>query len=475
MKLPELFLNQMRELLGAEYEAFEKSLVFPGYRGLRVNTSKTDTEAFQAAAPFPLERIPWIPNGFYLEEEAKASLHPWYAAGLYYLQEPSAMTPASCLPVEEGDRVLDLCAAPGGKATELAARLKGSGLLAANDISNSRAKGLLKNLELSGAANILVTSETPERLASYFEGFFDKILVDAPCSGEGMFRKDSAMVRDWEEKGPAHYAPLQRSILEQAARLLRPGGLLLYSTCTFSPEENEGSVLHLLKARPDFRVLPLPASEGFSPGRPDLLGEASDTFYGEQLARCLRLYPHRIRGEGHFLALLKKEGETSAQKGTFPKPSLTGKLEEKAAAPWKAFASRLRTDRNPENLRLYDGKLYWLPDALLERNIRGLRFLRTGLYLGDLEKNRFVPSQAMAMALRKEDWADWVDLPAKDGRVIRYLKGETLDAGDLMKEEASSGWYLVCTDGFPLGWAKLVNESLRNKYYPGWRWQHASG
>ncbi len=472
---PELFLNRMRELLGPEYEAFEESLNEPGFRGLRVNTAKMDPEIFAKEAPFPLERIPWIPNGFYLKEEAKASRHPWYGAGLYYLQEPSAMTPASCLPLEEGDRVLDLCAAPGGKATELAARLKGTGLLAANDISRSRAQGLLKNLELSGAGNILVTSETPERLASYFEGFFDKILVDAPCSGEGMFRKDPSMVRDWKERGPAHYAPIQRGILEQAARLLRPGGLLLYSTCTFSPDENEGSVLHLLNTRPDFRVVPLPLREGFSPGRPDLLKETLSPACSEQLKGCLRLYPHRLRGEGHFLSLLQKEGGEVAEKQSYAGMSLSGKLPDKQLAPWLDFASGLRLSLHRENLRLYDGKLYWLPEALAERNIRGLRFLRTGLYLGALEKNRFTPSQALAMVLRKGDFASCVDLPSKDGRVIRYLKGETLDGEELLGKDPIPGWYLVCTDGFPLGWAKLVKGTLRNKYYPGWRWQHEAG
>ena len=264
VQLPEAFLDHMRDLLGDEYEAFLESENSCGFRGLRVNTSKVEAEKFEEISPFPLKPIPWIPNGYYLEADAPASRHPYYAAGLYYLQEPSAMTPASCLPVQEGDRILDLCAAPGGKATQLAARLGGTGLLLANDISNSRAKGLLKNLELFGQGNILVTSEGPERLASYFPEFFDKILVDAPCSGEGMFRRDPSMVKDWLEHGPDWYAPLQREIVMQAARMLKPGGLLLYSTCTFSPRENEGTVADLLEREPSFRVCPLPEYSGFA-------------------------------------------------------------------------------------------------------------------------------------------------------------------------------------------------------------------
>ena len=233
MELPAEFTKEMRELLGGEYsawmESMEKGEAETGsFRGLRVNTLKAEPEELRKRLPFSLRPIPWTGNGFYIEGGERASRHPYYAAGLYYLQEPSAMVPAAALPIEEGDRVLDLCAAPGGKATELAARLCGTGLLAANDISNSRAKALLKNLELFGAENILVTSESPERLCSYFEGFFDKILIDAPCSGEGMFRKEPSMVKDWKEKGPLFYAGLQKEIVSQAARLLRPGGLLLF-------------------------------------------------------------------------------------------------------------------------------------------------------------------------------------------------------------------------------------------------------
>ena len=480
IELPEAFLEHMKDLLGDEYEAYLDSRQRSCFRGLRVNTSKVEAEKFAEISPFPLERIPWIPNGFYLDAAASASLHPYYAAGLYYLQEPSAMTPAAFLPIQEGECVLDLCAAPGGKATELAARLRGTGLLVANDISNSRAKGLLKNLELFGQGNILVTCESPERLASYFPCFFDKILVDAPCSGEGMFRKEPSMVKDWMEHGPNWYAPIQEEIVKQAARMLKPGGLLLYSTCTFSPKENEETVAHLLEYEPSFRVCPLPEYEGFAPGRPDLL---------RQLEHCVRIYPHRIHGEGHFLALLQKGEAVSAEdncgeetreeirirkrKGVF---SASSKASI-ACTEWEQFAKTLGIYIPPESLRLYDGKLYSLPKALWNHSIRGLRFLRTGLYLGDVEKKRFIPSQPLAMALRKEDYTVCVNFPSSDQRVVRYLKGETLslEDKDLEMDLSASVWCLVCVDDFPLGWGKLVNGQIRNKYYPGWRWQHAVG
>jgi len=482
MQLPETFLKKMNQLLGEEYEAFLKSFDQKSFRGLRVNTAKLDVEEFERISPFPLERIPWVKNGFYLGEETLASRHPYYAAGLYYLQEPSAMTPAACLPIEEGDRVLDLCAAPGGKATELATRLKGRGLLVANDISNSRAKGLLKNLELFGASNILVTSETPERLVSYFAGFFDKILLDAPCSGEGMFRKEPSMIKDWLTHGPAYYARLQKDVIEQAAKLLRPGGMLLYSTCTFSLEENEGTILHLLQTEPDFEVLSVSSYEGFAPGRPELLEEPMTEMEALQLKNCVHIYPHRMKGEGHFLALLKKREKDGYKPMTERK--VLEKFGEKNSSlkdqgidfkEWEEFSKLLIGSIARESLRLYDQKVYALPEALQSHPIRGLRFLRTGLYLGEVQKKRFTPSQALAMALKKEDFQNTLDFPVEDERVLRYLKGETLDVEDLLAKDTKDGWYLVCVNGYSLGFAKLVNGSLRNKYYPGWRWQHASG
>ena len=464
LQLPESFLQEMRELLGDEYDAWEKNYEHnEGFRGLRVNTGKLRPEEFQALSAFSLRAVPWTRNGFYLEEQAQASKHPYYAAGLYYLQEPSAMTPAACLPIEEGDRVLDLCAAPGGKATELAAKLRGTGVLVANDISNSRAKALLKNLELFGAGNILVTSETPERLLTYFEGWFDKILVDAPCSGEGMFRKEPSMVKDWLEKGPDYYADIQRTVVTAAAKLLRPGGQLVYSTCTFSKHENEETIERLIKEE-GFTLLPLPLPEerealGFAPG----LGGC---------ANAARLFPHRLDGEGHFVALLQKnecsDGATEVSPKRKEKADSKGALKN-LPEEWLDFAKDLHVKWDACCFRLYDGRLYVLPEALTGKNIRSLRFLRTGLYLGEVKQKRFEPSQALAMYLRKEEFALSVDLKADDERVFRYLKGETLDLEDLAARGAK-GWCLVCVDGYPLGWGKLANGTLKNKYYPGWRW-----
>ena len=224
MDLPKKFCDEMKRILGEEYPAYLASMEDTRKYGLRVNTAKISVEDFLKISPFELTPIPYVDNGFYYDPEVAPAKHPYYFAGLYYLQDPSAMTPASRLPVEEGDVVLDLCAAPGGKATELAAKLHGTGLLIANDISSKRAKALLKNIELFGVENSFIVTEYPQKLQEYFTGFFDKILIDAPCSGEGMFRKEPSMVKAWEQNGPEFYAKLQEEILRQALPMLKPGG-----------------------------------------------------------------------------------------------------------------------------------------------------------------------------------------------------------------------------------------------------------
>ena len=461
INLPIVFEEKMRHLLGEEFDDYIRCYEEPRYYGLRVNTLKISVEEFQQLCPFHITPIPWIKNGFYYDgEEVSPAKHPYYFAGLYYLQEPSAMTPASRLPVFPGDRVLDVCAAPGGKATELGAKLGRDGVLAANDISNSRAKGLLKNLEVFGIGNMLVLSEEPGKLEPYFEEYFDKILIDAPCSGEGMFRKDRKMIKAWEEHGPAFFAKLQRSIVTQAARMLRPGGMMLYSTCTFDPEENEGTIAWLLEQCPEFQVLEMEGYEGFAPGRPDLIQNSS-----EELAKTVRIFPHKMKGEGHFLALLRKgDGKKLTEKPEFqPAVPRTKKILPQELAE---FFEDVSWKPDAERLDIHGERVYYMPKGLPE--LKGIRFLRTGLLLGEIKKRRFEPSQALAMNLRKEEYAHTIDLHAEDERIIRYLKGETIDVDDISAPGAK-GWHLVCVDGYPLGWGKLANGTLKNKYLPGWR------
>ena len=459
----------MKEILGEDYEAFLAG--FDGQRqyGLRVNTLKMNLEEFERIAPFHLKKVPWISNGYFYEAEDVPAKHPFYSAGLYYLQEPSAMTPASRLKVQPGERVLDLCAAPGGKATELGAALQGEGLLVANDINTARARALLRNLELFGISNSFVTNEPPHVLAERFPEFFHKIMVDAPCSGEGMFRKNPAVVDSWQEKGPEYFSKLQREIIVQAADMLLPGGMMFYSTCTFSPLENEKTITHLLKERSDMEVIPMEDYEGFAEGLTSYRGEVFD----ESCRLCRRIWPHKMSGEGHFMALLhKKNGVQQQVQQTVSQSSIWWEKckglnkEQKAAA--EDFFSHVNIAYDEKRIDVRGDNLYYLPAPKYDG--RGLHFLRNGLFMGEFKKKRFEPSQPFALALHAQDFDQVLDFPADDERLSRYLRGETLDVSDLLAgEKKRKGWQLVMVAGHPLGFGKLVNNNLKNKYPAGWR------
>ncbi len=458
LKLSEEYLNKMRDLLGEEeFSAYLKSFDEERLYGLRVNTAKVTPEAFPELVSWDLKPVPWIPNGFYYEGTERPAKDPYYYAGLYYLQEPSAMTPAMLLPVEPGDRVLDLCGAPGGKSTELGVKLAGKGVLISNDISNSRAKALLKNLELWGISNICVTSETPDKLADVFGPWFDKILIDAPCSGEGMFRKDDDMVKSYEERGPEYYSEIQKEITDQAVRMLAPGGLLLYSTCTFSRCEDEEIICHILENHQEMELIRLPLFEGASGG----IG----------LDGCIRLFPHKIKGEGHFISLLRKNGggaeRTAAGSRERSRTEPQGKKAPALPTELTDFLALINREFDGSRIMIKNDSVYYLPENFVPA--KELRYLRTGLLLGELKNKRFEPGQALAMTLHAEDFRQTISWKKEDDRVIRYLKGETIS---LTPEEGPvKGWCLVCVDGYPLGFAKGTGMALKNKYYPGWRWQ----
>ena len=498
MNLPAEFEKRMQRLLGEEYPDFLHCYEKEKKQGLRVNTGKISVEEFLSLTPFQLTPIPWVKNGFFYREEDQVTKHPHYYAGLYYIQEPSAMVPASRLPVEPGDRVLDLCAAPGGKATELGARLAGEGLLVANDVSVSRARGLQKNLELFGIANALVTAETPGKLLEKFGCSFDKILVDAPCSGEGMFRKDPSLIRSWEERGPEYYAPLQKEILSCAVQMVKPGGQILYSTCTFSPEEDEEVILQILREYPELVMEQAEGYEGFCTG---ILPVEDCRETGFDKKKCIRIWPHKMEGEGHFTVLLRKNPQGDEASGNAPGvlaaawPDVPHPSTDRACDPDRrkkgtpvkrnrkepaccAASCKLpaEAERFLEKLslpclkrgRFFQNKeeLFLLPEDL---SLPGLRYLRTGLYLGTVKRDRFEPSQALAMALKKQQYKNVLDLPWEHPAVNRYLKGETLELEET--QACQPGWVLVCCDGYPLGWGKCVNGTIRNKYQPGWRMQ----
>lgn len=451
--IPALFLERMHILLGDDdFPAFAESLNAAPVSGLRVNTLKLSPEQFQSIAPFRLgEKVPWCPSAFSLSGEQRPGLHPYHSAGLYYLQDPSAMSPAELLAPQPGERVLDLAAAPGGKTTHLAALMRGQGLLVANEIKNKRVGHLAQNVERWGAGNVVVTNESPERLADHFGAYFDRVLVDAPCSGEGMFRKDMGAREDWSPEMVAGCAVRQKNILHVAAHLVRPGGYLLYSTCTFAPEEDEGVIARLLHDFPDFKVVSLPRFPGFEAGKPEW-ADADPT-----LAGAVRLFPHRLVGEGHFACLLRRDGGDVP--GQVRQARLAG-LTKPAAALWHAFAADgLNLDLDEDRMHTSGDRLYYLPE--LNPDFGRLRIVHHGVWLGTLKKERFEPAHPLALFLKPGQAKNVHDLPVESRELAAYLRGESLPS-------ASQGWTVVTVSGFPLGWGKGVQGTLKNHFPRGW-------
>jgi len=468
--LPEEFLARMAVLLGDEYEEFRAALMQPPSVGLRVNTLKVSPEAFRALSPFELAPVDWCAEGFVWQVTVTSEVtvtcvtcqpgkHPHHAAGLYYLQEPSAMAAATLLAPRPGERVLDLCAAPGGKATHIAALMQGEGLLVANDIRARRARVLAQNLERCGVRNCIVLNESPARLAERFPGFFDRILVDAPCSGEGMFRKSEEARRAWSPKHVRGCTRRQGEIMASAARMLRPGGLLAYVTCTFAPEENERVIARFLRNHPDFTVEAAERYLGFAPGRPDWL-EGPERAVGQALAKAVRLWPHRLVGEGGFIALLRREGDTAV-----PAPLVRPRRELPARArqAFEAFCQEHLIGMSAAEFRLVASgqQLYALPSDA--PNLNGLRVVRPGWWLGSFRGNRFRPSQALAMGLTCETVRQALDLPSEGEEVFAYLRGEPLAAA------GDDGWVLIAVDGYPLGWGWRVRGVVKSRYPRAWR------
>ncbi len=478
--LPRAFEERMQQMLQDEYEAFLASYGEERYQALRLNSLKYDVERVCATKLTgqtcfgKLSPVSWAENGYYYENTDQPGKHPYHEAGVYYIQEPSAMAPAELLQVMPGERVLDLCAAPGGKTTQLAAKLKGKGFLLCNEIHPARAKILSENVERMGIVNACVTNETPAALSKVFPGFFDKILVDAPCSGEGMFRKNEAACEEWSPENVTLCAERQDEILECATQMLRPGGRLVYSTCTFAPEENEGSISRFLRLHPEYRLLQIEKS-AFGKGGCDGVA-AYVTESGEGIEKTLRLWPHHVKGEGHFAALLEKQGEAPA----YPVPSANGVVKgisEKELGEYLQFAEETidrETSAGQETgiagweadvqngvyIRFGDN-LYLAPRDMPA--LKGLKVLRPGLHLGEIKKNRFEPSHALALAMAPWKAKHVWNLAWNDPRTAAYLSGQTFPA------EGEKGWYLICVDGFSIGWGKLAGGIMKNHYPKGLR------
>lgn len=449
MNLPEEYSIKMKELLKDEFDDYIKSFEFKRYFGLRANTLKISADKLKNILDIDLEPIKWCKEGFYYNENERPAKHPYYNAGLYYIQEPSAMSTGAMIDIKEGDKVLDLCAAPGGKSTQIGAKLKNTGILISNDISTSRCKALVKNIEVSGIKNAVITNETPEKLKLKFKNYFNKIVVDAPCSGEGMFRKDADIIKSWKSD-KTEICNIQKNILKNASEMLCEGGIIAYSTCTFSPEENEYIIDDFIKNNDDFEIIDVAKNSGFDFGVPKWVENGID-----DLKKCGRLWPYKIKGEGHFLALLKKKGEyvnIESEKCV--------KIKDKNLDEYYKFSNEYLNINIDKNLVMHKNSLYNVP---FDIDLDGLRVIRSGFYLGDIKTKRFEPSQSFAMGIKKEDAKNVINFNLNEENLIRYLKGESFLI------DADEGFNIICVDGFTLGWGKVQNGRLKNKYLPSWR------
>ncbi len=427
--LPQEFLRRMESQLKEEYPAFLQSLERPRAVALRFNPLKGQIPALD----FVGEQVPWEPMGYYYDSEQRPGLHPYHEAGVYYLQEASAMSAVVLLDPQPGEKVCDLCAAPGGKSTQIAGRMRGEGFLLCNEINPKRAKILSRNIERMGIANALVTNEHPGRLAQSLSGFFDRVLIDAPCSGEGMFRKEEAAVTDWSLETVEMCVRRQAEILDSGAQLVRPGGRLVYSTCTFAPQENEQAVAGFLERHPEFEPEQIDAP-WFTPA-----GEGQ-----------FRLLPHKLLGEGHFVAVLRKKGDDVPEHAT--------EIGEKLPKLWEAFAKDMGISLPSGKAITFGQSLYWAPTEM--PSLKGLKVLRPGLELGELKKGRFEPAHALALWLKTCNCVE--NLDAEGENIQDYLCGNVIPTD-------KKGWCLVTVDDYPIGWGKGDGVQLKNHYPKGLR------
>ena len=431
--LPIDFVNRMEQDLGPDFHAFLRSYDENKISALRFNPIKADEAAVEAMAGIIKEQVDWSPNGYYYDDESRPGLHPYHQAGVFYIQDASAQLPVEMLAPKPGDYCLDLCAAPGGKSTQIAGYLDGQGVLVSNEPMKNRAKILSENIERLGIRNAIVTSEYPDKLAANFGEYFDKIMVDAPCSGEGMFRKNHDACQEWSLESVEMCANRQAEILDRAYEMLVPGGRLCYSTCTFAKLEDEEAVAAFISRHPDMSLI-----------------------------EERRLWPHQVKGEGHYVALLEKadDGRGELCRENRGEISLK-KINDKILNDYLIFAKETLNEPIRDNLLLLGDLLYQLPQGCPD--FTRLHVLRGGLFLGTLKKNRFEPSHALALALKESEVKNTFNLSEDSLEIQDYLRGQSV-YGDV-----KDGWTLITVDGYSVGWGKAVKGQIKNHYPKGLR------
>lgn len=444
MKFKSEFIEKYQKLFNEKFHEFIKGFSKPKTYGLRLNSLKCANFQYYPYLKKLLTPNPLVENGFYYDKKLEPGKHPYHHAGVYYIQDPSAMMVIENADIKENDIVFDMCAAPGGKSTHILSKLNHSGLLISNEINFKRAKILSENIERMGAKNTIIISADPLNLTSEFNGFFDKVIVDAPCSGEGMFRKNQEAVDDWSYEKVLKCATIQKKLIDCAYRLVKDEGIIIYATCTFAPEENEEVIEFIMNKYPNLELMPTIKTKAIENG----LGKCID---------CSRFYFHKFNGEGHFIAKLKKHEPTS----TIPKTK-TKSLQKATKNQIQLF--REFCDKYLQNFTI-DSEIYNFNQHLYTLNYQDIpnldkiNILRYGLYLGEIKKNRFEPSHALALALKPEQVKNIINFESESDEIISYLRGETI------YYPGNKHYTLITVDGFPLGWVKQVNDVLKN-YYP---------
>ncbi len=480
MNLPIEFEKKMKDFLGDEWEDFLYSYDNNRFQALRFNTLKVgknesvdiEITKIMEKLGMPMDKkVTWARDAYYYDEDKRPGKHPYHEMGLYYIQEPSAMSAAALLAPKPGMKVLDLCAAPGGKSTQLSTYLGDSGLLVSNEINTQRSRILSQNIERMGIKNAVVTNEDSFTLAAHFPNFFHAIQVDAPCSGEGMFRKLPEAVNEWSHQNVAICAARQKEILDNAATMLKAGGTIVYSTCTFSKEENEDVIEYFLQEHPDFTV-----------------------------EKMERFWPHKQDGEGHFVAKLVRRGELLLEEvstqdkakvlaeDTIEKRKSSGKKENKKnkrsgkkdaggiskenMGLLKEFLDTTLTDHMAEwilngKLVMFGDQLYRLPD--IDVNLGGIKVQRAGLHIGEFKKNRFEPSHSLGLALKRSEAENTVELTCDDPQTNGFFNGQSIMMSKEQADKCKKGWVLVCVDGYPAGWGKVSGTQVKNHYPKGLR------
>lgn len=446
--LPIEYKKRMKTLLGDEYESYEKALLEPPVRAFRVNTDKISLDEFEKINVFSSEKIPYVENGFYLNYD-KIGNHPYHHAGMIYVQEPAAMAPAECIDINPDWKILDMCAAPGGKSTQLKNKLGENGLLVSNEIIPSRCKILTGNIERLGLNNVVTTCMDTVRLAKTFPKTFDMIMVDAPCSGEGMFRKEEIAIDEWSLDNVKKCAERQAEILENAAVSLKNGGYIVYATCTFSLEENEMTIDSFLQRHPDFEIVKVKSSVSEN--------SADGIFFEgckcENISFARRFYPHKNKGEGQFAAVLHNTNEPSDYR------NIPVKSNTKIDKTVTDFLEDVLTEYKKENVLIYNGNpVYFTPDFEVSK---GTAF-SCGITIGEIRKNYIQPHHQFFMAMGKY-FKRKIELSPDSEEIKKYLHGEEISA------DCNNGWAVVTVNGCSVGGAKIVNGRAKNHYPKGLR------